>query len=100
MVRKANKVSTFISELFKMKEHREKIKAFLARVVGDYDLQDNEDIFGLGFVNSMFAMQLVLFVEQEFKISIENEDLEIDNFNTINALVNLIKRKTAVLTSN
>jgi acyl carrier protein len=48
----------------------------------------------------MFAMQLVLFVEQEFKISIENEDLEIDNFNTINALVNLIERKTAVLTSN
>jgi acyl carrier protein len=83
-----------------MKESREKIKRFLARVVGDYDLQDNEDIFGLGFVNSMFAMQLVLFVEQEFKISIENEDLEIDNFNTINALVNLIERKTAVLTSN
>lgn len=83
-----------------MKENREKIKAFLARVVGDYDLQDNEDIFGLGFVNSMFAMQLVLFVEQEFKVSIENEDLEIDNFNTINGLVNLIKRKTAVLTSN
>ncbi|MEG4391407.1 acyl carrier protein [Microcoleus sp. BROC3] len=83
-----------------MKENREKIKAFLARVVGDYDLQDNEDIFGLGFVNSMFAMQLVLFVEQEFKISIENEDLEIDNFNTVNALVNLVERKTAVLTSN
>ena len=83
-----------------MKENREKIKAFLGRVVGDYDLQDNEDIFGLGFVNSMFAMQLVLFVEQEFKISIENEDLEIDNFNTINALVNLVERKTAVLTSN
>jgi methoxymalonate biosynthesis acyl carrier protein len=83
-----------------MKENREKIKAFLARVVRDYDLQDNEDIFGLGFVNSMFAMQLVLFVEQEFKISIENEDLEIDNFNTINALVNLVERKTAILTSN
>lgn len=83
-----------------MKENREKIKGFLARVVGDYDLQDNEDIFSLGFVNSMFAMQLVLFVEQEFKVSIENEDLEIDNFNTINALVNLVERKTAVLTSN
>jgi len=83
-----------------MKENREKIKAFLARVVRDYDLQDNEDIFGLGFVNSMFAMQLVLFVEQEFEISIENEDLEIENFNTINALVNLVERKTAILTSN
>lgn len=83
-----------------MKEHRAKIKAFLARVFGNYDLQDNEDIFGLGFVNSMFAMQLILFVEQEFKISIENEDLEIDNFNSINALVNLVERKTAVLTSN
>ena len=38
-------------------------------------------------------MQLVLFVEQEFKISIENEDLELENFRTINSIANLVERK-------
>lgn len=77
------------------REVKAKIKRFLARFFQNYDLQDDEDIFALGFVNSLFAMQLVLFVEQEFQISVENEDLDIDNFRTINALANLIRRKKA-----
>jgi methoxymalonate biosynthesis acyl carrier protein len=72
------------------------IKRFLARFFQNYDLQDDEDIFALGFVNSLFAMQLVLFVESEFQISVDNEDLELDNFRTVNALTNLINRKRAV----
>ncbi len=73
------------------------IRQFLARFFKDYDLKDDEDIFSLGFVNSLFAMQLVLFVERTFQITIENQDLDIDNFRTINALTSLIKRKTATL---
>lgn len=78
-------------------EIKDKIRKFLARFFQNYDLKDDEDIFALGFVNSLFAMQLVLFVEQEFQISIDNEDLEIDNFRTINALLALIQRKQGVL---
>ncbi|MEH2333123.1 acyl carrier protein [Nostoc sp.] len=80
-----------------MNEIQSKIKTFLSKFFGNHDLQSDEDIFALGFVNSMFAMQLVLFVEQEFQIAIENEDLEFENFRTINSLVNLIERKTAIL---
>ncbi|WP_375476975.1 acyl carrier protein [uncultured Nostoc sp.] len=79
-----------------MNEIQTKIKTFLSKFFGNHNLQPNEDIFALGFVNSMFAMQLVLFVEQEFKIAIENEDLEFENFRTINSLANLIERKTAI----
>jgi methoxymalonate biosynthesis acyl carrier protein len=79
-----------------MNEINTQIKAFLSRFFGNHDLQADEDIFALGFVNSMFAMQLVLFIEQEFKITIENEDLEFDNFRTINSITNLIERKTAL----
>ena len=79
-----------------MNEIQTKIKTFLSKFFGNHNLQSDEDIFALGFVNSMFAMQLVLFVEQEFKIAIENEDLEFENFRTINSLANLIERKTAI----
>lgn len=80
-----------------MNKIQSKIKIFLSRFFGNHDLQPDEDIFALGFVNSMFAMQLVLFVEQEFQIAIENEDLEFENFRTINSIANLIERKTAML---
>lgn len=79
-----------------MNETRDKIKAFLAKFFQNYELQDNEDIFSLGFVNSLFAMQLVLFIEKEFSVAIENEDLDIDNFRTINAIIQLIDRKTTL----
>ncbi|QLE40508.1 acyl carrier protein [Nostoc sp. C052] len=79
-----------------MSEIQAKIKTFLSKFFGNHDLQSDEDIFALGFVNSMFAMQLVLFVEQEFQIAIENEDLEFENFRTINSIANLITRKTAI----
>jgi len=80
-----------------MKAARAKIRNFLAQYFGNYELQNDEDIFALGFVNSMFAMQLVLFVEKEFNVTIENEDLDFENFRTINAMVSLVERKMAVV---
>jgi acyl carrier protein len=68
--------------------------------LGNHELHEDEDIFATGFVNSMFAMQLVLFIEQEFQVTIENEDLDFDNFRTINAIVRLLDRKTAVTASH
>jgi len=76
-------------------EKRTRIKSFLARYLRNQDVGDDEDIFALGFVNSLFAMQLVLFVEQEFDVIVENEDLEIENFASVNALLGLIERKSA-----
>ena len=73
---------------------REKIRDFVARHIRGWQVDDGADIFALGFVNSMFAMQLVLFVETTFGITVEDEDLEIDNFRSVNAIVDLVERKT------
>ncbi|MDZ8136610.1 MAG: acyl carrier protein [Nostoc sp. DedQUE04] len=78
-----------------MSEIQAKFREFLSRFFRNHDLQLDEDIFALGFVNSMFAMQLVLFIEQTFQINIDNEDLELDNFRTINSMTRLVERKTA-----
>jgi methoxymalonate biosynthesis acyl carrier protein len=80
-----------------MKAAKAKIQIFLAQYFGNHELQADENIFSLGFVNSMFAMQLVLFIEQEFQVVIDNEDLDFENFRSINAMVRLLERKTAVL---
>lgn len=71
-----------------------KIKEFLSRFFKSHDLQPDEDIFALGFVNSLLAMQLVAFVEKEFGIRVEDEDLDLDNFRSIRAISTLIARKS------
>jgi methoxymalonate biosynthesis acyl carrier protein len=70
-----------------------KIKTFFARRFRGYELADEEEIFSLSFVNSLFATQLVLFVEKEFAVTIDDEDLEMENFRSVNSLVRLIERK-------
>jgi acyl carrier protein len=79
-----------------MDEAKEKIRAYFARLFRNADLQDDTDIFATGFVNSLMAMQLVMFVEKEFYITIENEDLDIENFKSIDAITGLVRRRVGV----
>ncbi len=57
------------------------------------ELKDSDNIFEMGYVNSLFAMKLVTFVEDEFDIIIENDELNIENFSTINKIVIFIEGK-------
>jgi len=57
-----------------MSETKMKIKTYLSKFFKSHELMDNEDIFSTGFVNSLFAMQLVMFIEKEFNIKVENKD--------------------------
>ncbi len=74
-------------------QDRSEIRALVLRFSQQTDLQDSDDIFALGFVNSLFAMQLVTFIESRFGVTIEDEDLDIDNFRSVNALADLVERK-------
>ena len=76
-----------------MNEHKVKIREFLYKYINNEDIEDDRDLFASGLVNSLFAMQLVLFLESEFGIAVENQDLKLDNFKSIQALSELIDRK-------
>jgi len=69
-------------------------RAFIAKFFPHHDLKDDEDIFALGFVNSLFALQLVMFVEKKFNMTVEDDDLNIDNFRAIDAIAALVMRKS------
>jgi acyl carrier protein len=79
----------------KAMDNKQMIREWVGRFFRGHDLGDGEDIFATGYVNSMFAMQLVQFVESTFGITVENEDLELDNFRTLNAIAALVERKSA-----
>jgi methoxymalonate biosynthesis acyl carrier protein len=77
-----------------MEQSKEMLRVFVGQHIRGRTIADDDQIFALGFVNSMFAMQLVLFLEKNFKVTIANEDLELANFQSINAMAALIGRKT------
>ncbi|MGF1660872.1 MAG: acyl carrier protein [Kineosporiaceae bacterium] len=54
------------------------------------------DIFGLGYVNSLFAMELVMFLEKTFAVRIPNDELRIDNFRTASSMAALVDRVRGV----
>jgi acyl carrier protein len=78
-----------------MDTRKTKIKEFLARFFRNHELKNDEDIFALGFVNSLLAMQLVSFVEKEFSVEIDDDDLDLDNFRSINNIDALVAKKSA-----
>lgn len=75
-------------------ENKEKLKSFLSRFFRKHAIGDDDDIFALGFVNSLFAMQLVMFLEKEFALELTNDDLDLDHFRTINRIMELIESKS------
>lgn len=69
------------------------IRGFMARSFSGRTIADDSDIFALGFGNSLFAIQLVSFVEGEFAIEIDGSELELANFKSIDALATLVQAK-------
>ena len=55
----------------------------------------DQDLFKSGLVSSMFAMQLVVHLEEAYDIAIVGPDLKLDSFRTINAMTELVLRLAA-----
>ena len=52
----------------------------------------DQDLFKSGLVSSMFAMQLVVHLEERYDIAVIGPDLTLDNFRTVQAMTNLVLR--------
>ncbi|MEI5103905.1 acyl carrier protein [Streptomyces sp. PmtG] len=50
------------------------------------------DLFASGAVSSLFAMELVVFVESAFGVEVEGPDLAMDNFRTLRGMSSLVTR--------
>jgi methoxymalonate biosynthesis acyl carrier protein len=52
----------------------------------------DQDLFASGLVSSMFAMQLVVHLEEAYDIAIIGPELKLDHFRTVNAMTQLVMR--------
>ncbi|MEV7141501.1 acyl carrier protein [Streptomyces tauricus] len=72
------------------------LRSFLASALPGVDLDIHDDYFEQGNANSLFALELVTFVEREFSVVVEVEDLDLDNFRTLARTAEFVRTKRAV----
>ncbi|AXB43306.1 acyl carrier protein [Amycolatopsis albispora] len=70
------------------------IREFVTRSLGT-TVGDDEDYFELGLVNSLFAIELIAFVERGYAFTVEVDDLDRDNFRTVSRLAAFVVAKCA-----
>jgi methoxymalonate biosynthesis acyl carrier protein len=69
------------------------IRSYIGEHVRDTELTDDHDIFATGSVSSLFAVQLVMWVERTFGVAVASADLDIDNFRTVNDVARFVRSR-------
>lgn len=76
-------------------ETRAKVLDLLEDVAGDPEVREylDEDLFELGFLDSMAAIELLVGLEDELGVSIAPTEVERSEMNTVNKIVaQVVKR--------
>lgn len=56
------------------------------------DLDVNENLLAAGIVDSLGVLRLVSFVEEKFGIEVADEDVTLENFQSIQSMVDYIEQ--------
>ena len=81
----------------KRDEVKHVIKNFILEdlLLGDcsFKIDDDTALIDDNIIDSINLMELISFIERTMKITYNQEDYAINNFSTINAIVNLVSKK-------
>ena len=70
----------------------EKIKLFLEKETGHAISDDGLNLIEAGIVDSFSMMRLIGFLEQEFGVALNLEELSPENFNSIAGIAEFIRK--------
>ena len=79
-----------------MSETRDKIRAFIMENFlfgNDQGLNDDTSLLDEGIIDSTGILELVSFLEEEFSISVEDEEILPENLDSIKNVVAYLERK-------
>lgn len=76
---------------------KQALRQFILNSINISDLKDDDNLFESGIVNSLFAVQLLTFIEKTFRIEVGVDDLAIDNFKSLNAATDFVLRQNGHL---
>jgi acyl carrier protein len=74
---------------------RADVRAYILQRLDGLHVEDDENLFERGYVNSLFAVQLVMWIERTFDVPMEGTDLDIANIESVSAITSFVARKQA-----
>lgn len=74
---------------------RAEVGAYVLERLDGMHIDDDENLFERGYVNSLFAVQLVMWIERTFDVPMEGTDLDIANIESVSAIASFVERKRA-----
>jgi methoxymalonate biosynthesis acyl carrier protein len=75
------------------KKVKEQVASFILSSINVANLEEDDHLFESGIVNSLFAVQLMTFIEKTFQIEVGMDDLDIENFKSIKATAAFVMKK-------
>jgi len=72
---------------------KETVRSFILNSINIPNLDDDDNLFESGIVNSLFAVQLMTFIEKRFALEVGMDDLDIENFKSLNATTAFVLQK-------
>ncbi len=75
---------------------KEKVKTYVVQTAysGENEIKDSTLIFSEGYFDSMGFVMLISFLEENFGLSVNDDELIEENFESINAVTDFVARKT------
>ncbi|MET0549621.1 MAG: phosphopantetheine-binding protein [Xanthomonas sp.] len=76
-----------------MQARNDRVTEYFQRISGKPDLSRDLDVFEAGLVNSLAVIQMIEFLERNFAIKVEIDDLDRANFASIAAVCAFLEGK-------
>ncbi len=64
-------------------------------VTGNREVSDDEQLIENGVLTSLQTVELVMFLEDRFGVTVEDEELDEENFSSVRTIADLVTSKSA-----
>lgn len=74
----------------------ERVRDFVTGQLGEPDIAPDEDLFDSGLASSLFAVQIVMWVERSYHLKVTRDELDIARFRSIEAIAAFVAGRRAL----
>jgi len=76
------------------KNEKQKLKDYIdanRNAFDDEEILNDTNIFESGYINSTFAIKLLAYLASNYDVEIPDSEIKLDNFSTVNAMMNMVE---------
>ena len=72
---------------------KEAITDYILNLSNESSIEGSINLFENGYLSSLDVLDIICFIEENYKISVTDDDLGMDNFSSIDKMIHYIEKK-------